>query len=270
MLGAPTVEMGCGNYLYSAGEGFVYTFTACDLGRGPVVYTPKIFSASHIFDHTSPTNSIFRFYANFYDTTASTVTATVTVAGTSYPMTLESGSANKGTYTTANFTIGNGCRQYFFTINGERHPSDGFFDTYGETGCTTSYEPGTVVTTVAPNPATATSSTSGSVSGASGSSGVSGVSGTSGVSGASGNSATGNSATGNSATGNSATGNSATGNSATGNSATGNSATGNSATGNSATGNAATGSSGSTAKSAAGQVQASLALMLCLIMSLFM
>jgi hypothetical protein len=63
---------------------------------------------AHIFLHTGISSGTYniQFFASYDNTSATSVSGNVIVDGTTYSLTLDSGSSNRGTYVSQTFTKG--------------------------------------------------------------------------------------------------------------------------------------------------------------------
>jgi len=126
-------EIGCGTEFVKN-----RVTTTCDVGSERFYSGRKIASGAHIFDPFL--SNSYRYLANYNDPTGGSLdNAQVIVDGLAISLTLESGSPNSGTYQSAVYPIGNGCKSYYFefSTNGttERYPESGLFLTFGELNC---------------------------------------------------------------------------------------------------------------------------------------
>lgn len=157
MMSANYKAAGVG-YAYSASSTYKYYWTQ-DFGGtvcAPVPTNP-VYSGSHRVSGGST-----KFIALYY-TSAGTApsSANVVIAGTSYALTLDIGTAGKATYAYSQ-TSGAACRSYYFTFGTTRYPDTGCLVTYGEGSCTTSFDAtcgGTTSATVTSTTAAATATT---------------------------------------------------------------------------------------------------------------
>jgi len=144
---AEGAEFGCG---YSWDASTSRAISTCDWG-GPAYYTNSIVSGAHLFDPGAEGGSAittFRFVANYSPLSGSFKSANVIVDGETVSMSLQSGSANQGTYQSAEYTSGTKCRTYYFEFvtdtTTERYPTTGTFYTFAEGSCDIDWSDGTV------------------------------------------------------------------------------------------------------------------------------
>jgi len=145
VLSSTWLRVGAGNVVGNGSYPFSYWTVdvgACAVSPLTAAYPSNIASGSHYVE-TSTGNT--RFLAQYYDSTgASPSAAVVVVNGVGYSLTLDVGSPSLGNYYLELPTAG-GCRQYYFVFvdgygNTWQYPSTGFFNTYGEGGCTADWE----------------------------------------------------------------------------------------------------------------------------------
>jgi len=181
-------EGSCG----STFNGFA-VWTTCNFGGAATpAYSPAIYSGTHIF--IQPFTLRLRFVANYYNPGHPPTTATVTVDGTPYPLSLQSGNTTAGTWWSDIFNLNatSGCQQYYFVFiwNGgsQNYPASGSLVTIYEGTCAIDYTTnGPTTTSTGVNPTTAAATSNAASTGASSASGTatsnSASSGTSSVSG---------------------------------------------------------------------------------------
>jgi hypothetical protein len=148
-------DLGCG---YAYGPVQYRHFWVQDFGGGRPDYFP-VAAGAHLFLESGKTT----FTASYYDSVlrAPPREAAVVVEGVSTPLSLELGSAAKGTYSAA-IARGTACRQYYFVFrdaNGVnwRYPESASLVTYGEGTCAPVSEKGKPAAalsgvTASPNP----------------------------------------------------------------------------------------------------------------------
>lgn len=137
-------QVGCGMSFATSTNRAVWT---CNQGSkaGNPYASATIKSAAHVL--VAASTSQYIYYANYYSSAGTTPTATVYINGVATTMTLQSGTASKGTYQTAvrSVVAGAACEEYYFVFGSERYPVTGTFSTFGIGACTTNYNSGSTV-----------------------------------------------------------------------------------------------------------------------------
>lgn len=127
----------------AVGTGFAYTSTSTwkyywtqDFGGSTCAsITSPVYGGSHRVK-----SGTTRFVTVYYTSPAAAPSsASVVVAGTSYPLSLDLGASGAGSYI-FDQASGTGCRSYYFQFGSVRYPETGCLVTYGEGSCTTSFD----------------------------------------------------------------------------------------------------------------------------------